>query len=48
VYCGSTLTANAPLETILAQVTGFFGPPPRFLEQGAFCGAIGAASCGGA
>ncbi len=47
VYCGSTLSGNRPLQAILSEVTGFFGPPPRFLERGAYCGAVGAAVFGG-
>ncbi len=47
VYCGSTLSGNGPLEAILSEVTGFFGPRPRFLEGGAYCGALGAAVFGG-
>lgn len=44
VYCGSTLAENPALEAILEEVTGFYGCPARFIEQGAFCGAVGAAA----
>ncbi len=44
VYCGSTFATNRALEAILEEVTGFYGCEARFLEQGAYCGAVGAAA----
>ncbi len=44
VYCGSTFAENPALESILDQVSGFYSCQARFLEDGAFCGAVGAAA----
>jgi type II pantothenate kinase len=44
LYCGSTVAANPVLDAILEQVTRMSGHQSRFLEQGAFCGAVGAAA----
>lgn len=43
VYCGSTVQDNAPLRAVLEQITTVFGQQALFLEQGAYCGALGAA-----
>ena len=43
-YCGSTVHGNPPLRAILEQITTVFGHRPLFLDQGAFCGAFGAAA----
>ncbi|RHW38044.1 type II pantothenate kinase [Neobacillus notoginsengisoli] len=42
VFAGSTLTANQPLKDSLAAYTTMFGLKPVFLENGEFCGALGA------
>ncbi len=47
VYCGSTFAANPALEAILGQVSSYYGCRTRFLEDGAFCGAVGAAALAG-
>jgi len=47
VYCGSTLRDNPVLQQILTQVTLMLGVPSHFLDDGAFCGAVGAAALGG-
>ena len=47
VYCGSTLATNPALEAILGEVSGYYGCRARFLEYGAFCGAVGAAALAG-
>jgi type II pantothenate kinase len=44
VYCGTTLSGNAPLRGIVDELSTFFGLTPLFLAQGAYCGAVGAAS----
>ena len=48
VYCGSTLNRNPTLRRILDRVTSMSGVPARFLDEGAFCGAVGAAALAGA
>jgi type II pantothenate kinase len=42
-YCGTTLAGNAPLRTIIEDISTFFGLRPLFLARGAYCGAVGAA-----
>jgi type II pantothenate kinase len=44
VYCGSTLDENRSLEQVLSMATRLFGAEPVYLEQGAYCGAFGAAA----
>ena len=44
VYCGSTVAENPALEEILSAITIAFGSRPLYLPEGAFCGAVGAAS----
>ena len=44
VYCGTTLTGNAALRTLIDEIATFFGLAPRFLARGAYCGAVGAAT----
>ena len=44
VYCGSTLLGNPALTAVLDDITRRFGAVPRFLPNGAFCGALGAAA----
>jgi type II pantothenate kinase len=44
VYGGSTVARNPALVEILRNTTGLLGREPLFLEQGAFCGAVGAAA----
>jgi type II pantothenate kinase len=44
VYCGSTIDNNPALEEVLGVVTVGFGGRPIYLADGAFCGAVGAAS----
>lgn len=46
VYCGSTLLHNPELREILRWVTAAYGAQPHFLDEGAFCGALGAATFG--
>ncbi len=46
VYCGSTLLHNPELREILRWVTAAYGAQPHFLDEGAFCGALGAAVLG--
>ena len=43
VYCGSTLLHNPELREILRWVTAAYGAQPHFLDEGAYCGALGAA-----
>ncbi|WP_059170309.1 type II pantothenate kinase [Bacillus sp. FJAT-27445] len=42
VYAGSTLAGNAPLKEMLSAYTSMFGLNPSFLENGEYCGALGA------
>lgn len=44
LYCGSTLEGTAPLTQALTLATELFGGHARFLPQGAYCGAVGAAA----
>jgi type II pantothenate kinase len=44
VYCGSTVSENAPLDATLTAVTRMSGADAIFLRDGAFCGAVGAAA----
>ena len=44
VYCGSTLLHNAGMQDILRWVTAMNGATAHFPEEGAFCGALGAAA----
>jgi type II pantothenate kinase len=44
VYCGSTLLGNPALTSVLDAITRRFGAVPRFLPNGAYCGALGAAA----
>jgi type II pantothenate kinase len=44
VYCGSTLLGNPALTAVLDDITRRFGAKPRFLVNGAYCGALGAAA----
>ena len=46
VYCGSTLLHNPELREILRWVTAAYGAEPHFLDEGAYCGALGAAALG--
>ena len=47
VYCGSTFATNPALEGILDEVSGYYGCRARFLEYGAYCGAVGAVALTG-
>jgi type II pantothenate kinase len=42
VFGGSTLRNNAPLTDTLAQILGFTGARPTFLDNGEYAGALGA------
>ncbi|WP_053366362.1 type II pantothenate kinase [Bacillus sp. FJAT-27245] len=42
VYAGSTLAGNAPLKDALSAYTEAFGLKPVFLQNGEYCGALGA------
>jgi len=44
LYCGSTLSHNPALQQVLAAVTRMSGRDARFLPDGAYCGAVGAAA----
>lgn len=44
VYCGSTLTGNPALQQILELVSTGLSRRAWFLEDGAYCGAVGAAA----
>ena len=42
VFAGSTLSGNKPLKKALAAYTTMFGLNPAFLDNGEYCGALGA------
>lgn len=42
VYIGSTLRQNAPLKHLLEKYTAMVGKKPVFIQNGAYCGALGA------
>jgi type II pantothenate kinase len=46
VFGGSALTDNPRLQEILRMAVGWSGREARFLPDGAFCGAVGAALTG--
>ncbi|MBG9588929.1 type II pantothenate kinase [Cytobacillus firmus] len=42
IYIGSTLRQNAPLKHLLEKYTAMVGKKPIFIQNGAYCGALGA------
>ncbi|EWG10253.1 type II pantothenate kinase [Cytobacillus firmus] len=42
IYIGSTLLHNAPLKHLLQKYTAMIGKNPVFIQNGAYCGALGA------
>lgn len=42
IYIGSTLRHNAPLKHLLEKYTAMLGKKPVFIQNGAYCGALGA------